>query len=258
VYLSKSDDLFYIYVFLDPRKCGTFKYGDLQFNNEPFYIGKGKERRLLHHFQDGVMKEDKNRLKKNVLLKIFKLTSKQEFINKHTRLLYRDLAESEAFDKERFLINLIGKRTDGKGPLTNLTDGGDGMAGLSPWNKNKKCPIISQKLRGRVPWNKNKTLEEVFGKEKAEEYKKHMRKPKSVPHYLKGKKCPEISKRLRINLSVETENKICNLYNSGYGVPDVMKLVALSRGLVERVLKEHKVEKRTTAETRLLMHQMNK
>ena len=35
-------NIFYNYVYLDPRKSGDYNYDNLYFNYKPIYIGKGK------------------------------------------------------------------------------------------------------------------------------------------------------------------------------------------------------------------------
>ena len=43
---------YYIYVFLDDTKPGKYIYKDLEFNYEPFYIGKGTDDRIINSMYD--------------------------------------------------------------------------------------------------------------------------------------------------------------------------------------------------------------
>lgn len=40
---------YYVYAYLDTRKPGKYIYDDLNFEYEPIYVGKGKNRRYKNH-----------------------------------------------------------------------------------------------------------------------------------------------------------------------------------------------------------------
>lgn len=110
---------FYVYAYLDPTKIGNFCYDDMIFGYEPFYIGKGRKNRC----NKGV-KDKKKSLK---MSKIKSLTNR----GLYPIIMKLDigLSESEAFNKEIDYIEKIGRKNIGLGPLTNMTDGGDGTSG---------------------------------------------------------------------------------------------------------------------------------
>lgn len=43
--------MFYVYIYLDIRKKGSYNFGGYQFIYEPFYVGKGKGDRYLTHLK---------------------------------------------------------------------------------------------------------------------------------------------------------------------------------------------------------------
>ena len=140
-------DIHYIYAYLDPRKPGNFVYGNYFFNFEPFYIGKGKGDRYLSftnrnkHFV-AIINKIKERGKEPIVI----------FLNKI-------INEKDAYDLEIVLISLIGRKDKNNGPLSNMTNGGEGVdAGGKLTEENKRK--ISASGKGRIPWNAGGKLSE--------------------------------------------------------------------------------------------------
>ena len=132
---------FYVYVYLDPRKPGKFKYGEYEFDYEPFYVGKGEGDRYKTHLTESSLKSKDNPFKNNVIKKIIKETGNIPKIIK-----YRiNITELEAFELETKMIKVIGRRNIRTGPLTNLTDGGEGCSGRIITDETKEKLSISNK-----------------------------------------------------------------------------------------------------------------
>jgi len=130
-----NENQFYVYVLLDPRKPGEYKYGEYEFDHEPFYVGKGKGNRLnehvweaekyLHEEKTTILIECKNPHKVNKIIKIYTSTSKWP----ESVLIVENMSEEDAFQLEINLILEIGRFGLKAGPLTNLTGGGEGTSG---------------------------------------------------------------------------------------------------------------------------------
>lgn len=133
--------MFYIYVYLDPRKKGEYNYENNYFEYEPFYIGKGKNRRYYQHINDSY-RDHINNPKINKIRKIREETGRNPIIHK----IIEGLEESEAFNKEKELILLIGRKNIETGPLLNLTDGGEGNSGFRILDKKPLSPESKMKL----------------------------------------------------------------------------------------------------------------
>jgi hypothetical protein len=118
-----GDKSYYLYVFLDPRKPGKYQYGPYEFEYEPFYVGKGKLRRIKDHYKPSVLKD--GTMKSNKFQKILNEAKIPIGIK-----LCENLTDEESKIKEIELIKLIGRIKLNNGSLTNLTDGGDGSVGF--------------------------------------------------------------------------------------------------------------------------------
>jgi hypothetical protein len=134
----------YIYVLLDPRKNGEYIYEDLKFEYEPFYIGKGKRDRiyftLLPNRSSG---HKKNKLK----------SLKDLGLEPIVLIIKNNLTFEESINEEIDYIRKIGRRDLKIGPLTNLTNGGEGRL------NGKNSPESIEKAR-QSRLNSNQKLRE--------------------------------------------------------------------------------------------------
>jgi hypothetical protein len=121
------NNIFYVYVYLNPLKPGKFRFGEYVFDFEPFYVGKGKGNRIKQHLTDAKHKKWHFH---NTIRNIW-ANNTQPIIMK----LKENISEIESWNIEKSLIENIGRYDLNKGPLTNMTDGGDGPANRIPWNK---------------------------------------------------------------------------------------------------------------------------
>lgn len=129
---------FYTYLWL--REDGTV-----------YYVGKGLGNRAYLKHRFGVMKPPTN---DRIVV--------QHFEN-----------EAGAFEAEKFLISLYGRKDLGTGCLVNLSDGGEGPTGCV-WSKESRAST-SRRFG-------NKTYEELYGPEKAKELReKRSKQWKGIP-----------------------------------------------------------------------------
>ena len=117
----------FVYVYLDPREVGNYKYNDYEFSNLPFYVGVSNKKtihdRKNRHLHYAKLDKDvtNNNYKKNIIRSI--LSDELEPII----LKYKEnLSRLDAFNLEKDMILSIGNRYDKSGPLVNISKGGDG------------------------------------------------------------------------------------------------------------------------------------
>jgi hypothetical protein len=154
---------YFIYCYYDNRKSGNYEFSDICFLYEPFYIGKGKytERRKYSRVKQHLNeKRNRNFFKNGKINHIKEECGCIPFIE----ILYDNITEEEAILHEKELIAKIGRYNIGNGPLTNLTDGGEGSSGYIQSKETKDK---------RVESLKKSTLMETL---KTEEYKNQLSK----------------------------------------------------------------------------------
>jgi hypothetical protein len=110
---------FYVYVLQKP-------------DGIPFYVGKGVGQRVLNHEAEA----------RNTTRLTHKLNVIRSLHRKGLRIHYRLDSffdnESDAHERERYLIQSIGRHDLRRGPLTNQTDGGEGTSNPSEESRQRR------------------------------------------------------------------------------------------------------------------------
>ena len=109
-----------------------YTYAYLREDGTPYYIGKGKGKRI----------NDKQHNRINLPPKERRIYLKQ------------NLTEAEAFRHEIYMVAVFGRKDLGTGILQNQTNGGEGGSGIVMKNDTKRK--ISEKLKGREISNQTK------------------------------------------------------------------------------------------------------
>lgn len=110
---------FYTYCLIDPRDC------------QPFYVGKGKGRRMYDHWKHRNAKCCKNYRLKQKLKQL-----EQAGVRPVYSVVLENVTDAEALSKEMELVACFGRLDIGTGILCNLTDGGE--AGASGWSQDTR------------------------------------------------------------------------------------------------------------------------
>lgn len=145
-----ENNIFYVYMYLDPRKSGWFEYDNIKTIFEPIYVGKGKGTRDTFHIRGRNCRSLSYKTKFNSKInKILSLGIKPVIIR-----YQENLTEKDAHQLEVDLIKRIGRKDLNLGPLCNLTDGGEGETGKIITKKARTHSGVFKK--GTIPWNKGK------------------------------------------------------------------------------------------------------
>ena len=161
-----------------------YTYAYLREDRTPYYIGKGKGNRIYYTYKRIKPPKDKSRI-------IF---------------LKQNLTEEEAFKHEIYMIAVFGRKDLGTGILQNLTDGGEGVSGLSHSEETKRKMSEVHKnpseetRRKKSDANKGKTLSDETKRKMSEAHKGKTHSEQSkrkVSEANKGKTQSEQNKRKR-------------------------------------------------------------
>jgi hypothetical protein len=158
-------NIFYVYAYLDPRNQGKFKYEDIEFDYEPFYIGKGKNSRMLRHLDPN---NEHNQLKKNKIKKII-----GDGLTPIIIKIKDGMSNTDALDLEIKLIKTIGRKIRNSGPLLNFSKGGETFLGYKhkeDFKKKLNKRVIKYDLEG----NKLEEYESVIEKSINEVFPHHI------------------------------------------------------------------------------------
>ena len=157
-----------------------YTYAYLREDKTPYYIGKGKGKRIYNKTNGDIRPpKDKSRI-------IF---------------LKKNLTEEEAFEHEKYMIVVFGRKDIGTGVLRNRTDGGEGASGV----------LVSEETRKKLSEMRVGEKNPNYGKEMTEEQRQKISE-----------------KRKGIKLSEEHKDKIRqkmigNTWNVGRKLSDETK-----------------------------------
>lgn len=111
--------MFYLYIYLDPRRSGRFTYSNfVSFLYEPIYVGKGCGLRAYSHLQEVNHVNAYNSIKTNKIKSILR-SGLTPII-----CVLESGPEQYILAREETFISVIGKIIDKAGPLTNIRSAG--------------------------------------------------------------------------------------------------------------------------------------
>jgi hypothetical protein len=151
-----------------------YTYAYLREDKTPYYIGKGKG--------DRIYKKSKNDIRPP--------RDKSKII-----LLKQNLSEGDAFNHEKYMIAIFGRKDLGTGILHNRTDGGDGSSGVLQTEETKLKRSNALKGRPRPEEVKNKIGEKNKGRTQSQEARNKIGDIHKGNTYWVGRKHTEESKQ---------------------------------------------------------------
>ena len=183
--INNQEKIFYVYELCEPTGI-------------PFYVGKGKLKRICEHeLQSRGKVKIFNNHKCNIIRKIW---AKRKQVDYRVVLFTND--EKFAFDKEKELINFYGRVDNDTGILSNLSDGGEGQTGFVFSDEILEKLSLASKGKNNPMYGKKGELAPGWGRKHTEKEKRKMSEA------MKGKNkdpLPEERKK-RISMSMKGKN----------------------------------------------------
>lgn len=182
---------YYVYIYFDPR------------NNQPFYVGKGKDYRYLKHLKE--TKENTENYKKWSYIQGLRNKGLEPLIKK----IQENISELNAYDIETNLIKKYGRKDiDKNGILTNI------CIDNRPPNTKESRQKQSESMKGeknhrygKVGWNKGILWSEEI-KQKIRDKRKMQSPPMTGKTHTKETKILMSNKKKGIKLSEDHKRKI--------------------------------------------------
>ena len=160
-----------------------YTYAFLREDKTPYYIGKGRGKRIYSKSRSIKAPKDKSLI----------------------LYLKKNLTEAEAFKHEIYMIFVFGRKDLGTGILRNRTNGGEGTSGATRSDETRKK--ISEAMKNISEETRRKLSEAMSGKTHTEESKKKMSEAHKNPSEETRRKMSEankghiVSEETRINIS---------------------------------------------------------
>jgi hypothetical protein len=183
-----------------------------QDKNKPFYIGIGESESRAYETKG------RTRAWKNIARKGYDV-----------EVLFKDLSWEEACEKEVEFIALYGRRDRKKGPLVNMTDGGEGTVGYRHTDETKeKCRLAAKNQVHTLESRQKKSA--AFKGEKNPCFGRTGEKNPlfGKPGYWEGKTTSVAKKIVYEGIEFESQNKLAKYLNK-------------SRSYITKLIKQNKL-----------------
>jgi hypothetical protein len=185
-------NIYYCYVYLDPRNPGDYVFDDLKFDYEPFYVGKGKNRRFSFHLTYVKRRLDKS-FNHHFLRKIKAIL--MEGMTPIILFHEKNMCEEDAYQLETKLIETIGLDN-----LTNIFPGGKGGRNNKNFSGRHHTDSAKDKIRASKEGENNPMYGEKYYR--SDEGKKSFSEKTSGAnhHFYQTKRSDEVKEKIRKKL----------------------------------------------------------